>query len=114
MSDTLRKPAGSKNLMSIAASNRLMRIYNIAVAASIVVLAGCAAGSSGPDLPDIGRTLQTGLQRQVIRPEAPADRTPADGLPGELASKIYKKRYVKTMTEKENKTKDGKASREFQ
>ena len=62
--------------------------------------------------PNVATPLKTGLQRQLVRTDAPLDRTGQDSLPGALASDIYKKRYIKTMTEKEKDKKDN-ASQEF-
>jgi hypothetical protein len=97
------------------ATDRMKRFIGFGMAAALVLsLVACAANATGSGHPNVGDALKTGLNRQVIHPRAPADPTPADGLPGELATRLFKKRYVKTITEKENKNKDDKASREFQ
>ncbi len=83
-------------------------------ALAAVSLAACATPGSGLTGPDLASALKTGLDRQVIRPAAPADRAPAVSLPGELASRIYQERYIKTMTEKKrNKDNEEKSSEAF-
>lgn len=56
--------------------------------------------------PDYGKSFNAAFKRQALNPEGPKDLSPANALPGKLASDIYKKRYVKTMTEKKEKGKD--------
>jgi hypothetical protein len=76
--------------------------------AIVFLLSGCSTSLQRLD-PEFGKCLEAGLAAQAINLEAPTDPTPADSLPGELASQIYNKRYVKTMTE-EKKEGDNAAS----
>lgn len=80
-------------------------------AMTAVVLSGCATGLE-PAGADVATSLTAGLTRQVVRPGGCADPTPADGLPGELATKLYQNRYIKMMTEKQD-DEEQKASAEF-
>jgi hypothetical protein len=77
-----------------------------------VSLTACAAPSCETAPSHVGKALAAGLNRQVLHPEGPADRSPVDGLSGELAAQIYKKHYLKSMTEKETQNAE-KASQEF-
>jgi hypothetical protein len=75
-----------------------------------LLIGGCTTASTGGRLdPEYGRRVEAGLAAQAINPNAPDDPTPADSLPGDLANQIYKKRYIKAMTE-EKKEKDDTAS----
>jgi hypothetical protein len=79
-----------------------------------VSLTACAATLSETVPAHLGEALTMGLNRQVLHPAAPTDRSPADGIPGDLATQIHKKRYLKAMTEKDDEDDQKKASREFQ
>jgi len=75
----------------------------ISLATAVCLLSGCAAGGPAPETmtPDFGRAFRAGFSAQVLHPDGPADPSPADTLPGELAVQIYNKRYLKNMTEPE-------------
>lgn len=47
---------------------------------------------------DHANTYEELFAAQVINVDAPSDKTPAQTLPGALASDIYKKRYAASMT----------------
>ena len=49
--------------------------------------------------PRFGECLKAGFAAQLVNPNAPNDSSPADSMPGELATQIYKNRYLKSMTE---------------
>ena len=40
---------------------------------------------------DFGRSYRAMFSTQVINPDAPEDKTPVDGYPGDIAEKIYEK-----------------------
>ncbi len=62
--------------------------------------------------PEHGQSYRAAFERQVLNIQAPEDRSPADTLPGAIGSDIYKKRYLKSMTE-EKKEKEDSVSREL-
>jgi hypothetical protein len=76
------------------------------------VFAGGVIACSAPAhlSPDYGDAFRSAVAAQVLNPEAPEDPAPADTLPGEIASQIYKKRYIKSLTE-EKKEKEGVSER---
>ena len=76
--------------------------------AAVLLLNGCGAVTESPDhmAPRFGQCLENGLSAQAVNPAAPADPSPADSLPGDLADKIYKKRYEKAMTEEKKEKED--------
>lgn len=68
---------------------------------------GACTSTTGERMdPQFGECLQKGLSAQVVNPDAPADQSPADSLPGELGTQIYNKRYVKSMTEEKDEEDD--------
>jgi hypothetical protein len=52
--------------------------------------------------PNFGHCYRTAFSSQVINPDAPDDRTPADELTGTLAAQIYNERYVKSMLKEDD------------
>ncbi|BBO86511.1 hypothetical protein DSCO28_70770 [Desulfosarcina ovata subsp. sediminis] len=68
-----------------------------------IFLSACTTAPQRLD-PHFGEYLEAGISAQIVNPDAPMNPAPADTLPGDLAGQIYKKRYVKSMTEekKEN------------
>jgi len=65
---------------------------------------GCSTQSPKYLSPEFGKSYDALFSSQVIKPDAPRDRSPADTLPGELAGQIYKNRYIKSMiTDKKKK-----------
>jgi hypothetical protein len=73
----------------------------------IVLIGGCAAKiASEKHDPHFGQCVEAAFAAQVLHPEGPADASPADLLPGDLADQIYKKRYVKGMTEEKKEKAD--------
>ncbi|GAB6906859.1 conserved exported hypothetical protein [Desulfosarcina cetonica] len=88
--------------MKVNPLNRLRTILCDLLA--VVLISACSAPPQRLD-PHFGACLEAGLSAQAINPNAPSDPTPADTMPGDLADQIYKKRYLKTMTE-EKKEKD--------
>jgi CDGSH-type Zn-finger protein len=86
-----------------------MRSYGYLLIA-LFLFCGCGTTETKPHLdPEFGQCVKAGFEAQALNPNAPADHAPADSLPGDLANQIYKKRYIKTMTE-EKKEKDDTAS----
>ena len=91
------------------ANASLMRIGLIGIA----VLLSCTGTATQHLSGDFGESFHTGFSRQVMHPEAPADPMPVDTQPGELAHQIYKKRYIKEMTE-EDKDQEESVSQKIQ
>ena len=64
----------------------------------IPICAGCRHAeknlSSG-----FGKSYKAAFNRQVINPDSPKDLGPVDTLPGSVGNQIYRKRYVKSLTE---------------
>ncbi len=87
--------------------NRRVAMVAALVSMAAVLWAGCAA-ETAPQAPSprFGQCIQEAFYAQVLHPDAPRDASPADRLPGELADQIYKKRYVKTMTEEKKEKAD--------
>lgn len=92
--------------MKVKSLNRLRTIPCGLLA--VVLISACSTAPQRLD-PHFGAYLETGLRAQVVNPDAPSDPTPADTLPGDLAGQIYKKRYLKAMTE-EKKEKESTSS----
>ena len=102
-----------KSLKSNVSSKRFLRVLQVWLTATLISGLCACANDTAHHGPDMATPLKTGLQRQLVQPDAPRDRTGTTPLPGALAADIYKKRYVSTMTE-ENNEKEEKASQEFQ
>ena len=94
-------------------SKRFLRLWPAWLVLSLLFGLSACATDENLHGPDMATPLKTGLQRQLVQPDAPRDRTGNTPLPGALAADIYKKRYVKTMTE-EDKENEENASQEFQ
>ncbi|BBO89724.1 hypothetical protein [Desulfosarcina ovata] len=65
---------------------------------ALIFLSACSAAPQRLDF-HFGQYVTAGFSAQPINPDAPTDPTPAETLPGDLAGHIYKKRYIKGMTE---------------
>ncbi len=69
-------------------------------------LLGCAAllalACAGPKRhisDDYGDAYRDAFQAQVVNPSGAQDATPAEGLPGEVANRVYEERYVESLLE---------------
>ena len=73
----------------------------------LLIISGLVFGCASPKhlSPDYGKACKAAFAAQVINPDAPEDPSPADTLPGDIAQKIYKERYIKGLTE-EKKTEE--------
>lgn len=89
----------------------LLRMAAAMIIAALVATA-CAATHNEGCGKDMKSALNQGLRRQVINAEAPSNSSVAEGLPGDIASQIYKRRYIKTMTEDKDED-NKKASNQF-
>ncbi len=74
---------------------------------TILSLTGFACSAPKHLSPEYGESYHEAFSSQVIDPDAPEDPSHADTLPGDIANKIYKKRYIKSMTEKEKEKEEG-------
>ena len=74
---------------------------------AILSLTGFACSASKHLSPEYGESYHETFSSQVIDPDAPEDPSYADTLPGDIANKIYKKRYIRSMTEKEKEKDEG-------
>ena len=84
-----------------------IRQYACLLPMTFFLLCGCTAATTGQRLdPEFGQCLEAGFAAQALNPNAPTDPAPADSLPGDLAGQIYKKRYVKPMTEEKKEKED--------
>ena len=64
------------------------RVFKITLSALVVVfIAGCV--HSKPKGGEFGERTRDIFSKQVIHPEAPDDKTPVDGYPGDVAGKAY-------------------------
>lgn len=82
---------------------------NLGILTTMIFLLTACAGIADPPGrldPDFGENYRNAFSSQAINPMAPVDSSPAATLPGELANQIYKKRYVKPMTEEKKEKED--------
>jgi len=56
---------------------------------AVIALFLCGCSSSKHLSEDFGQSYTTTFSIQVINPDAPEDKTPVDGYPGEIAEKVY-------------------------
>lgn len=65
--------------------------------------------------PDYGKSYRALFSRQVVNTGAPSNPEPVVTLPGAVGSDIYKKRYIKSLTEdkKEKKESVGRQLRDL-
>lgn len=97
-----------KNQNSVQSTKRFFLL-----AATSLTIGTCACtNNTSIHGPDLASALNTGLNRQVIRSDAPMNRTSIDGLPGALSTQIYEKRYIKTMITEQTDDEET-ASQEF-
>lgn len=51
---------------------------------------------------NFGASYKAAFSRQVLNPDGPEDHGPVDSLSGDVANQIYKKRYIKSLTEEKD------------
>jgi hypothetical protein len=73
-------------------------LYLAVLLAGLLLSAGCNHAPRYMSQ-DHGQSYKAAFSRQVVNPEGPSDPAPAETLPGALGNDIYKKRYIKSMTE---------------
>lgn len=61
------------------------------ISAAVIALLLCGCSYSPHLIEDFGCSSEAMFSAQVVTSDAPKDRTPVDGLPGDIAVKIYKK-----------------------
>lgn len=90
-----------EKLTGAAQRSGALTIYIVIGFLGVAALISCTGTATQHLSGDFGESFHTGFSRQVMHPEAPADPAPAEAQPGELAHQIYKKRYIKEMTEED-------------
>ncbi|PIE73711.1 MAG: hypothetical protein CSA20_01935 [Deltaproteobacteria bacterium] len=76
------------------------------------ILCGCAHTPQRLS-DDYGQTTSNAFAAQVINPFSPEDNAPVAELPGDLASNLYKNRYLKEMTEKKEENNSGSVANQL-
>lgn len=96
-----------KTQRRVAKTNRCLKIcFLLSLVSLMVILSGCMHEPRRLS-EDYGQKNADAFAAQVINPFSPEDGTPVAELPGELADKIYKNRYLKEMTEKTEESESG-------
>ncbi len=76
------------------------RLHRLRLAAPwllLPVLAGCAG--TGAEAPEFGRASREAFARQVVDPQAGRKAGAAPGWPGDIASRVYRERYRRSLVE---------------
>ena len=76
----------------------------LAVCALIFAVTGCCSRYQDTSS-ELGRFYHSAFAAQVFNLDAPKDRSKADRLSGNLAVRIYKERYVKSMVKEKDEKK---------
>ncbi|MGD9161170.1 MAG: hypothetical protein PVG39_22320 [Desulfobacteraceae bacterium] len=76
----------------------------ILIIAAFAIISLCSGCRHTPKhlTQNFGDSYKAAFNQQVINPYAPEERGAVNSLPGALGNQIYKKRYVKSLTEEKD------------